>query len=116
MSKVKILPDGSLMNEENCLYMYMGEYVNGKPIIPDDVEDIIRGIIREKDFADYKTIDVVFKAICKDAIDGIASTKDVAKYCEDKARELSNNFLFEALVGYLNADLQTKLSAATASN
>jgi hypothetical protein len=54
--------------------------------------------------------------MCKDAIDGIASTKDVAKYCEDKARELSNNFLFEALVGYLNADLQTKLSAATASN
>jgi hypothetical protein len=87
-----------------------------KTFAPDDVEDIIRGIIREKDFADYKTIDVVFKAMCKDAIDGIASTKDVAKYCEDKARELSNNFLFEALVGYLNADLQTKLSAATASN
>lgn len=40
MSEVKILPDGSLMNEENSLYMFMGKKVNGKPIIPDGVEDI----------------------------------------------------------------------------
>lgn len=41
MSGVKLLPDGSLMNEENSLYMFMGKKVNGKPIIPDGVEDIM---------------------------------------------------------------------------
>ena len=40
MSEVKILPDGSLMNEENCMYMYLGKKINGKPIIPEGVEDI----------------------------------------------------------------------------
>ena len=40
MSEVKILSDGSLMNEENCMYMYLGKKINGKPIIPDGVEDI----------------------------------------------------------------------------
>ncbi len=40
MSEVKTLSDGSLMNEENCMYMYRGTKINGKPIIPKGVEDI----------------------------------------------------------------------------
>ena len=85
-----------------------------KAYAPADVEDIIRGIIKEDDFSAYKTIDVVFAELCKDAIAGIESTKDVADYCAKQAKALSGNFLFDALVGYLNADLQKKLEAATA--
>lgn len=40
MSKIIDLPDGSFMDEKNCLYRFNGEYVNGKAIIPDGVEDI----------------------------------------------------------------------------
>lgn len=40
MSKIIDLPDGSVMDEKNCLYEFNGEYVNGKAVIPDGVEDI----------------------------------------------------------------------------
>ncbi len=80
---------------------------------PDKVEGIIREIIREKDFGDYKTIDVVFAEMCKDAIAGIDTTyTDIRGYCEKQATELSKDYLFEALVSYLNTDLEKKLEAA----
>ena len=54
MSEVKRLPDGSLMNEENCLYGYSWEYVNGKPVIPDGVEDISAFTFSQKEmFNEY---------------------------------------------------------------
>ena len=85
---------------------------------PDKVEDIIRDIIREKDFSDYKTIDVVLEEMCKDAIAGIDTTYiekiSIKDYCDTQAAKLSENYLFEALVSYLNTDLQKQLEAAKA--
>ncbi len=84
-----------------------------KTYAPDKVEAIIRDIIREKDFSDYKTIDVVFAEMCKDAIAGVDTTyTDIKGYCKKEAEKLNNEYLFNALVSYLNADLQTKLEAA----
>ena len=79
---------------------------------PNDVEEIIRDIIKEEDFSAYKTIDVVLAEMCKDAINGISSAKDVLTYCQNQAKALSGNYLYDAVVGYLNEDLQKKLAAA----
>ena len=81
---------------------------------PAEVEEIIRGIIKEDDFGNYKTIDVVLAEMCKDAVDGISSARDILAYCQNKAEELSGNYLYDAVVGFLNEDLQTKLEAAKA--
>jgi hypothetical protein len=34
MGEVKILPDGSLMNEENSLYMFMGKKLTESLLFP----------------------------------------------------------------------------------
>ncbi len=84
-----------------------------KTYSPDEVEDILRDIIREKDFSEYKTIDVVFAEMCKDSIAGVDTTyTNIRGYCETQASKLSDNYLFSALVSYLNADLQKQLEAA----
>lgn len=44
-----MLLDGSLMNEENNLYLFMGKKVDGKPIIPDGLEDISAFYYNEDD-------------------------------------------------------------------
>ncbi len=84
-----------------------------KTYSPDKVEDILRDIIREEDFSEYKTIDVVFAEMCKDSIAGVDTTyTNIKGYCETQANKLSDNYLFSALVSYLNADLQAQLEAA----
>ena len=82
---------------------------------PETVESIIREIIREKFFSEYITIDVALAELCKDYVDGISSFNrteyaNVSEYCKAAAGELSNNYLFKAIVGYLNDALQAKLS------
>ena len=84
---------------------------------PADIEEIIMEIIREKDFANYRTIDVELVKLCKSYIDGIDTYrengyKDVADYCSKTAATLSDNYLFDAIVGYLNDALKVKLEAA----
>jgi hypothetical protein len=79
------------------------------------VEGIIREIIREKYFAEYITIDVALAELCKDYIAGVdsydkAEYDDIADYCNSAATELSDNYLFSAIVGYLNDALQAKLA------
>lgn len=80
---------------------------------PAEIEEIIMEIIREKDFASYRTIDVELVKICKSYIDGIETYRgNIADYCEATASTLSDNYLFDAIVGYLNDALKTQLEKA----
>jgi hypothetical protein len=92
---------------------------------PADIEAIIMDIIREKYFSDYRTLDVELINICKDYfkpvedsfIDSTEAFEDngvkvdsMEKYVVNTASKLSGNFLYEAIVGYLNDALQAKLA------
>lgn len=80
---------------------------------PAEIEEIIMEIIREKDFASYRTIDVELVKICKSYIDGIETYRgNIADYCEATASTLSDNYLFDAIVGYLNDALKAQLEKA----
>ena len=87
-----------------------------KSYAPEEIEEIIRGIIREEDFGDHVTLDVVIERICKDSIAGLEETRDVSAYCEEQAKALDSNYLFDALVGHLNENLQVKLKAEQEAN
>ena len=80
-----------------------------KALDPDDAEEIIRDIIREKDFAEYKTVDVELVGICKSYVDGVEVYSNMSAYCTNAAKELSSNYFFDAVVGHLNEQLQAKL-------
>jgi hypothetical protein len=85
---------------------------------PEDAEALIREIIREKYFAEYITIDVALEKLCKTYVDGVEEYVNMEDYCNKAAEDLSKDYLFEAIVGYLNDTLQAKLeadAAATAS-
>ncbi len=99
---------------------------------PADIEEVILDIIREKDFADYNTIDVVLANMCKAYIAGVEGADEerydtskfahVSDYCDWVSAQLSSesgNYLLDAVAGYLNVALQAKLEAAaktTAAN
>ena len=93
-----------------------------KAFDPADAEAILFEIIRERDFADYKTVDVVLAEFCKTYIEGIdtytydeqfkdKNLDDMGDYCTYASGELSKDYLFNAVVGYLNEQLKTKLGA-----
>jgi len=99
-----------------------------RAMAPAEIEAIIMEIIREKYFADYRTLDVELESICADFFgpiddylidkqeafeDGGVKVDTMEKYIINTAGKLSDNFLFDAIVGYLNDALQTKLSATT---
>jgi hypothetical protein len=92
---------------------------------PADIEAIIMDIIRETYFSDYRTLDVELINTCKDYfkpvedsfIDSTEAFEDngvkvdsMEKYVVNTASKLSGNFLYEAIVGYLNDALQAKLA------
>ena len=93
---------------------------------PEKIEAIIHEIIREKDFSDYVTIDVELAKLCKYYVDGVKSYtyddnykddngKDfvaIDRYCQYASDKLEDNYLFTAIVSYLNDSLQAKLDAA----
>ena len=56
MSNVINLSDGSLMDEKNCLCKFNGEYVNGKAVIPDDVEDINESVFKDSELEKVCTV------------------------------------------------------------
>lgn len=87
-----------------------------KSYAPEKIEDIIRDIIREEDFGDHTTIDVVLERMCKDSIAGLEETRDVVNYCKEQASALGSNYLFDALVGHLNENLQAELKASQEAN
>ena len=86
-----------------------------KSYSPNKIEEIVREIIREEQFSNYKTIDVVIAEMCKDRLAGVETTyTNIGDYCKKQAAELSDNYLFKALVTYLNNDLQAQLEANNA--
>jgi hypothetical protein len=93
---------------------------------PADIEEVIMDIIREKDFADYNTIDVVLANMCKAYIAGVEGADEerydtskfahVSDYCDWVSAQLSSesgNYLLDAVAGYLNTALQAQLEAAS---
>ena len=101
-----------------------------RAMAPADIEAIICDIIRENNFSNYRTLDVELESICSDSFTPIEDyfidmsefkelygsevvyDKEFAmsKYLADTAISLSDNFLFDAIVGYLNDALQAKLA------
>jgi hypothetical protein len=92
-----------------------------RAMAPEEIEGIICEIIREKYFANYRTLDVELANLCASYFDPIADYKidnteldgavaDMNAYINLVNSELSESFLFEAIVGYLNDALQTKLA------
>jgi len=105
---------------------------------PEEAEALIREIIREKDFADYNTLDVVIGefsgiyvdvagnyAIAETELEEVAKSMglkleefyaiygrdfDVKKFSSFAKTYLSNDYLFNAVVGYLNDALQAELN------
>jgi hypothetical protein len=102
---------------------------DARAMAPAEIEEIIMGIIRKNDFADYKTIDVVLEEMCKAYIAGVEgegadrydSTKfdDVGEYIAYVQKNLSaetGNYLLDAVAGYLNDALQAQLEKAASTN
>ncbi len=88
-----------------------------RAMAPAEIEEIIMEIIREKDFANYRTIDVELVTLCKAYIEGINTYREngfenVSDYCSKTAGVLSDNYLFDAIVGYLNDALKVQLEKA----
>lgn len=102
---------------------------DARAMAPAEIEEIIMGIIRKNDFADYKTIDVVLEEMCKAYIAGVEgegadrydSTKfdDIGEYIAYVQKNLSaetGNYLLDAVAGYLNDALQAQLEKAASTN
>jgi hypothetical protein len=88
---------------------------DARALEPEEIEALLREIIRERYFAEYKTIDVELVNLCKSYVDGVEVYSNMKDYCANAAKELSENYLFDAIVGYLNDSLQDKLAKENAA-
>lgn len=83
---------------------------------PDEIEEILCEVIKEKYFSEYKSLEDMVSEYSEDYIKGLATADDVGKYCEESAKALSDNYLFKSLVSYLNENLQTELESLSSAS
>lgn len=80
-----------------------------KDYAPSEIEAIVCEVIEAKYFDKYQTIEEIAAEMSAGYIKGLANANNVEDYCSDSAKALSENYLFKALVSYLNENLQTAL-------
>ncbi len=78
---------------------------------PEDIEDILCQVIEDKYFSEYRSIEDIMADYSEKYINGIDGADNIRDYCEESAKALSEDYLYTALVSYLNENLQTKLDS-----
>ena len=77
---------------------------------PEEIEEILSGIVEEKYFLGYLSIEEIVAELSADYLAGIEKADDIKAYCKESADALNNDHLYNALVSYLNENLQSTLS------
>lgn len=87
-----------------------------KNYAPSEIEAIVCEVIEAKYFNNYQTLEEIAEELSADYIKGMANANNIEDYCDNSAKALSGNYLFNALVSYLNENLQTELDKLTSAN
>ncbi|MBQ0010365.1 MAG: hypothetical protein KBS76_04620, partial [Ruminococcus sp.] len=77
---------------------------------PEDVEDILYGILQDKYVAQFAKLEDILKESCASYVTSLETASDVISVCETASRELAEDWFYSSVVKSLAREVKTLLS------